>query len=373
MGGFTPTSPFGTLTRVRQTIRLVKGRSSMKILVTGGAGFIGCHACSHFAGKGHEVVAFDNLSRRGSRSNAEWLTGHYPVRLVEGDARSESDLARCFSSTGPFDSVIHLAAQVAVTTSVKNPREDFDINALGTFNVLESARAQATPPMVLYASTNKVYGGMEEVAVVEGGTRYAYRDLPGGIPVHQNLDFHSPYGCSKGAADQYVRDYHRIYGIPTVVLRQSCIYGTRQFGIEDQGWVAWFVIAALFQQPITIYGNGKQVRDVLFVGDLVAAYEAALERRDLVAGQVFNVGGGPDYALAIWTEFGPMLEEYLGRPIPVTYGDWRPGDQPVYVSDISDARERLGWSPTVTPREGIKRLHEWVEANRDLVARELGF
>ena len=210
----------------------------MKILVTGGAGFIGCHTCASFSESGDEVVAFDNLSRRGSRSNADWLKTVHSVRLFEGDVREFKDIETCFTQQGPFDVVIHLAAQVAVTTSVVDPRTDFEINALGTFNILEAVRAQTSPPLVIFASTNKVYGGMEEVAVVEDETRYRYRDFPEGIPESQNLDFHSPYGCSKGAADQYVRDYGRIYGIPTVVARQSCIYGTRQFGIEDQGWVA---------------------------------------------------------------------------------------------------------------------------------------
>jgi CDP-paratose 2-epimerase len=345
----------------------------MKILVTGGGGFIGCHACADFAREGAEVTAFDNLSRRGSRANADWLTTEHDVALHQGDIRRMEDLEDCLSRRGPFDVIVHLAAQVAVTTSVTNPREDFEINALGTFNVLEAARSQAIPPTVLFASTNKVYGGMEDIEVVEDTIRYLYRDLPGGIPVNHPLDFHSPYGCSKGAADQYVRDYARIYGIPTVVLRQSCIYGTRQFGVEDQGWVAWFVIAAAFGRPITIYGNGKQVRDVLYVEDLVRAYRAAIERRDRVAGRIFNVGGGPDFALAIWTEFGPLLESLLGRKIPVTYGDWRPGDQPVYISDISCARETLGWEPRTKPQVGIAHLFEWVQANRDVVARELGF
>lgn len=345
----------------------------MKILVTGGAGFIGCHACDIFKRAGHEVLAFDNLSRKGSRANAEWLKSECGVSLFEGDIRRFDDIERCLANHGPFDAVLHLAAQVAVTSSVANPREDFDINALGTFNVLEGARSQKTPPMVLFASTNKVFGGMEDVAVVEDATRYRYRDLPGGIPVDHPLDFHSPYGCSKGAADQYVRDYSRIYGIPTVVMRQSCIYGTRQFGVEDQGWVAWFVIAAAFERKITIYGDGKQVRDVLYVEDLIRAYAAAIERKDEVAGNVFNVGGGPDFAMSVWKEFGPMLEDFLGRKIPVVYGDWRPGDQPVYISDISDAKTGLDWAPTVKPRDGIEMLYRWVNTNRDLVAKELGF
>lgn len=345
----------------------------MKILITGGAGFIGCHACRLFSEQGHTVVAFDNLSRRGSRTNAEWLTQQGGVEVFQGDVRNTEDLQKVAAAKGPFDAIIHLAAQVAVTTSVENPREDFEINALGTFNVLEMARQQTIPPCVLYSSTNKVYGGMEDVAVVEDETRYRYRDYPGGIPVAHPLDFHSPYGCSKGAADQYVRDYARIYGIPTVVLRQSCIYGTRQFGVEDQGWVAWFVIAATFDRPITIYGDGKQIRDVLYVEDLVRAYQIALERKDQVAGKVLNIGGGPDFAMSVWTEFGPILERTLGKTIPVTYGDWRPGDQPVYISDISCAKELLGWQPTVDPQTGISRLAEWVQANREMVAHELGF
>jgi CDP-paratose 2-epimerase len=343
------------------------------MLVTGGAGFIGCHTCSSFAATGDSVVALDNLSRRGSASNAEWLRREREVGVHEADIRYFNQVEACFRELGPFDVVIHLAAQVAVTTSVRDPREDFDINALGTFNVLEGARTQAKPPLVLFASTNKVYGGMEEVEVVSDENRYRYKDFPKGIPETQNLDFHSPYGCSKGAADQYVRDYSRIYGIPTVVLRQSCIYGTRQFGIEDQGWVAWFTIAAIFGRPITIYGDGKQVRDVLYVEDLVAAYRAAIERREKVSGQVFNVGGGPDFSMSVWKEFGPMLEEFLGKEIPVSWADWRPGDQPVYISDIAKAKNELGWAPKVSPKQGIEKLYDWVQANRDLVARELGF
>ena len=345
----------------------------MKLLVTGGAGFIGCHACSFFTREGHEVVAFDNLSRRGSRSNAEWLKAEHGVEVYEGDVRRFENIERCLSDQGPFDAILHLAAQVAVTTSVSHPREDFEINALGTFNVLEGARSQPTPPLVLFASTNKVFGGMEEVTVVEDETRYRYRDLPKGIPVNHPLDFHSPYGCSKGAADQYVRDYSRIYGIPTVVMRQSCIYGTRQFGVEDQGWVAWFVIAAMFERPITIYGDGKQVRDVLYVEDLVRAYAAAIERKSEIGGRIFNVGGGPEFSMSVWKEFGPILEDLLGRKVPVEFGDWRPGDQPVYISDIEDIKEGLGWEPSVKPREGIEKLYQWVSGNRDLVARELGF
>jgi CDP-paratose 2-epimerase len=266
------------------------------------------------------------------------------------------------------DVIVHLAGQVAVTTSVEHPRKDFEDNALGTFNVLESARLSGRNPVVLYASTNKVYGGMEDVRVLERENCYEYADFPYGIPETSPLDFHSPYGCSKGAGDQYMRDYHRIYDLPTVVLRQSCIYGSRQFGIEDQGWVAWFVIAALLGKTITIYGNGKQVRDVLFVGDLLDAYDAAVERADQVAGKVYNIGGGPANTLSVWREFGPLLERLLGKEIPVKQADWRPGDQRLYISDIRNAAQDLDWQPKTNVEEGVTRLFEWVKANQTLFA-----
>jgi len=253
-----------------------------------------------------------------------------------------------------------------VTTSVTNPRGDFEDNALGTFNALEAARLSGSNPIFLYSSTNKVYGEMEDTAIVEQATRYVYRDLPNGIPETQPLDFHSPYGCSKGTGDQYVRDYARIYSLRTVVFRQSSIYGPRQFGIEDQGWLAWFIIAAVTGKPITIYGDGKQIRDVLYVSDLIDAYEAAVARIDRVAGQVFNIGGGAANTLSIWGEFGPMLEELLGRELQVGQGDWRPGDQRICVMDTRKAQTALDWSPKVRPFEGVRRLYEWVVQNKHL-------
>jgi CDP-paratose 2-epimerase len=275
-------------------------------------------------------------------------------------------MRRIFTDYPGIDTVIHLAGQVAVTTSVLNPREDFEINALGTFNLLEGIRLSGQKPLVIYASTNKVYGGMEHIVIEELDDRYRYRDYPLGIPETELVDFHSPYGCSKGAADQYVRDYHRIYGIPTVVMRQSCIYGYRQFGAEDQGWVAWFVIAAVLGRDITIFGDGKQVRDVLFIDDLVDAYLCASEKRDIAAGKIYNIGGGPAFTMSVWREFGPMIEESLGRKIPVARGDWRPGDQPCYISDIRKAKEELGWEPKVSVRDGIHRLVAWVSDNKTL-------
>ena len=339
---------------------------SKQYLVTGGAGFIGVNYVHRLLARGEDVVIYDNLSRHGSESNLAWLQethGADNVHLVQADVRDADSIAEAARQA---DIIVHLAAQVAVTTSVDDPRNDFEINALGTFNVLEAARLSGRKPVVIYASTNKVYGGMEEVGVVEGKSRYSYRDLPGGVPETQPLDFHSPYGCSKGTGDQYVRDYSRIYGLPTVVFRQSAIYGPRQMGVEDQGWMAWFVIAAVTGKPITIYGNGKQVRDMLFVDDLLNAYDAAIARIDVAAGQVYNVGGGPTRTISVWTEFGPLLEQLLGRPIPVAYGDWRPGDQPVYVSDIAKAGRELDWQPQVDVEEGVRRLYEWVVANRDL-------
>ena len=340
----------------------------MKTVITGGAGFIGSNLAHRLIGEGHEVVVYDDLSRRGADRNVAWLRAEHGDRwaLVQADVRDFEALRRAAADASV---IYHLASQVAVTSSVQDPRQDFEVNALGTFNALEAARLQSISgrePIVLYASTNKVYGGMEDVAVVEDETGYAYRDYPHGIPETHPLDFHSPYGCSKGAGDQYVRDYARIYGLPTVVFRQSCIYGPRQFGIEDQGWVAWFLIAAATGQPITIYGDGKQVRDVLWVEDLLDAYQAAVNRIEVAAGQVYNVGGGPENTLAVWRELGPMLEALLGRKIDVGHGDWRPGDQRIFVADIRKAARELSWQPKVSKQEGVRRLYGWVVANRAL-------
>lgn len=337
----------------------------MKIFITGGAGFIGCNSADHYLAKGHGVTIYDNLSRVGGLSNLEWLRSRHGDRLsfVQGDIRDIDALSAAIQGA---DVVLHLASQVAVTTSVEEPREDFEINAWGTFNVLEAVRHNCPEAAVLYASTNKVYGGMEGVGVVEDDRRYAYADFTHGIPENFPLDFHSPYGCSKGAGDQYTIDYTRIYGLRTVSLRQSCIYGPRQFGIEDQGWVAHFVIAACFGRPITIYGDGKQVRDLLHISDLIRAYDLAIEKIDSIKGQAINLGGGPDNTITIWSEFGPLLESFLGKPIEVNWSDWRPGDQRVFVANIQRAKERLGWRPQISPAEGIQDLYQWVSSNPDL-------
>jgi CDP-paratose 2-epimerase len=254
---------------------------------------------------------------------------------------------------------------VAVTTSYTNPREDFEINALGTFNVMEALRLQSPESFVLYASTNKVYGGMETVAVELTPHGYRFRDLPAGVPESQPLDFHSPYGCSKGVADQYTIDYARIYDLHTCAFRQSCIYGTRQFGIEDQGWVAWFSIAALLERPITLYGDGWQTRDVLDVRDLARAYEAAWHHRDTISGQAFNIGGGPVNTLCL-RDLLRFLEEELAITLSPLSGQSRPGDQPVFICDVTKAAEKLGWAPEISVDAGVRHLIRWVRDNRDL-------
>jgi CDP-paratose 2-epimerase len=343
----------------------------VKALVTGGAGFIGCNMSRRLIEQGWSVTIYDNLSRPGTASNLRWLRGHGRFKFVKGDVRQKARIAAAVKAARP-DAVFHYAGQVAVTTSVVDPREDFDINALGTFNVLEAVRlglpkSAKGRPAFFYSSTNKVYGGMEDIRVVEKGGRYQYRDLPKGIPEGRLLDFHSPYGCSKGAADQYVRDYSRIYRFPTVVFRQSCIYGYRQFGVEDQGWVAWFTIAAALGKPLTIYGDGKQVRDVLFIDDLTDAYLQAFKRIQRTAGQVYNIGGGARNQMSL-RELLAFLSRFLGKPIPVKRGPWRPGDQPVFVCDIAKAKREFGWAPKVGVEQGVKKLHAWVMENKALFA-----
>ncbi|MBU2523776.1 GDP-mannose 4,6-dehydratase [Patescibacteria group bacterium] len=335
------------------------------ILITGGAGFIGSNAADHYLKKGDKVYIFDNFSRNGTDSNVAWLKKNHGdnLEVYRNDICTDFDVLRELMEK--VDIVLHFAAQVAVTTSVTNPREDFEINALGTFNVLEAIRLSDRRPMIIYSSTNKVYGGMEDILTHEINGRYEYKDLPNGISEDRLLDFHSPYGCSKGAADQYVRDYSRIYGLKTVVFRQSCIYGYRQFGIEDQGWVAWFTIATLFDKPITIYGDGKQVRDVLFIDDLINAYDMAVENIDKTSGRVYNIGGGSSNQMSL-LELIAHLEKYYEKKIDFTYSDWRPGDQPVFVCDIGKAKKEFGWEPRVSVAEGTEKLAMWIKENKIL-------
>jgi CDP-paratose 2-epimerase len=328
-------------------------------LITGGAGFIGSNLADSLLSEGDRVVILDNLSRDGVTANAQWLQARHGSRLrVEiGDV---TDAKRVSSLVSGASRVFHLAAQVAVTTSLDDPAHDLRTNLLGTFNVLEAARAARTPPPVLFTSTNKVYGGMEEVAVEKAGEMYRYTDGRAGITERARLDFHSPYGCSKGAADQYVRDYHRIYGLPTVVFRMSCIYGTRQFGTEDQGWVAHFARSLLGGAPITVYGDGCQVRDILWVDDLVRAMRATMAHIDTTAGEIFNMGGSLRNAVSV-RQVIDRLGEITGKRVQLKTAPWRPGDQRIYISDTAKAERVLGWHSEVGWEEGLERLVGWLE------------
>jgi len=340
------------------------------ILITGGAGFIGVNVAAHYLAQGRRVVVFDNFSRAGTEQNLAWLRGEFGERaeVVRGDVRSPG--ARFQEEVERAGVLFHLAGQVAVTTSVTDPATDFAVNAQGTFNVLEAVRRSSARPIVLYSSTNKVYGKMATVPVAELATRYAYADLPDGVPESAPLDFYSPYGCSKGCGDQYVLDYARIFGLRTVVFRQSCIYGAHQFGLEDQGWVAWFTIRAQQGKPVVIFGDGKQVRDILCIDDLVAAYEAAIARIDRVSGTAFNIGGGPAFTLSL-LELIELLDRAHGKRVEHSFGAWRPGDQRVFVSDIRKAKAELGWEPRIGPAAGVGRLAEWLAANQAVLASVL--
>ena len=335
----------------------------MKVIVTGGAGFIGSNAVSRYLKRGDEVVLLDNLYRKGTAENLKWISGQGPIKFVQVDVRDGAAIAKAFRYHSDAALVLHFAGQVAVTSSVADPRLDFEINALGTLNVLEALRAHTLGATLIYSSTNKVYGEMCDVELVETRQRYEYAAMPHGVSEDRGVDFHSPYGCSKGAADQYVRDYHRIFGLNTVVFRQSCIYGTRQFGMADQGWIAWFIIAAELGLPLTLYGDGKQVRDVLFVDDLLDAFDAAANNIEVVKGRVYNIGGGPPNAISL-LDLIDHISEINGKRLDYRIEASRPGDQRVYVSDIRRAKNELGWQPNIDWRAGVRSVHSWVKTHR---------
>ena len=331
------------------------------ILITGGCGFVGTNLAHRFLSEGRRVCIFDDLSRPGVERNLDWLRDTYGENVIVkvGDVR---DAGAVRDAVRRASNVFHLAAQVAVTTSLGDPLIDFEVNARGTLNVLEAVRNSIHRPPLFFTSTNKVYGGLDDVELNEGQLRYtpSRADIArNGISEARPLDFHSPYGCSKGAADQYVLDYARSYGLRTVVFRMSCIYGPHQFGTEDQGWVAHFLIRALNREPITIYGDGKQVRDVLFVEDLVDAFQLALKNVDACAGQAFNIGGGAANTISL-RELLSMLRKLDGRDARVEWGDWRTGDQRYYVSDSTRFRELTGWQPNTRVADGIRTLREWL-------------
>jgi CDP-paratose 2-epimerase len=331
------------------------------ILITGGCGFLGSNLAAELARRGRRVVIADNFSRAGAWENAEWLKKQEGGRIaVEvADVRDPAAICALASSAA---AVMHLAAQVAVTTSLQKPAEDFEINLRGTVNVLEAVRRYNPHAPIIFASTNKVYGSLiEDQAAYRAGSRYIPRNklLSEGVSEEAPLDFHSPYGCSKGAADQYVRDYGRVFGLRTVVLRMSCIYGPRQFGTEDQGWIAHFMLSAMHGVPITIYGDGYQVRDALYVEDAVNAWIAALDGIDLSGGRIFNLGGGAANAVSLWETLG-VIGELLGHKPQVRCAPWRPGDQLWYVSGIGSISRTLGWAPRVSLRDGLCALKSWL-------------
>lgn len=346
--------------------------SMQRILIIGGAGFIGVTAARHFLRKQFDVTILDNFSRKGTEFTAAQLQKEYPnVRIIRADVRTDQGALE--KAVGAADLVLHLAAQVAVTTSITDPRNDFEQNALGTFNVLEAVRTSKNKPALIYSSTNKVYGSLEHLTVQEKATRYEFTDAnyrEHGVPESEQLDFHSPYGCSKGTADQYVIDYGRIYGLRTLVFRQSCIYGENQFGVEDQGWVAWFTIAAMLGKPLTLYGTGKQVRDILFAEDLVELYDTAFQKIDTFNCRAYNVGGSPKNTLSLLELIEALKRE--GYTLAPSRADTRPGDQPIFVADIRAAERDFGWHPKVGVEEGMKRMHEWLRTNEATVRQVLG-
>jgi CDP-paratose 2-epimerase len=340
-------------------------RSKKPVLITGGAGFIGTNVAQRFLSAGQQVVIYDNLSRPGVEKNLEWLRSEHGslVDVIVGDVRDAETLRRV---TRDVSRVFHLAAQVAVTTSLDSPAEDFEINARGTLNVLEALRAQTTPPTLIFTSTNKVYGHMADVQLRARDGRYEPADpqlREHGFAEDRCVHFHSPYGCSKGCAEQYVLDYAKTFRMPTVVFRMSCIYGLHQFGNEDQGWVAHFLIRALEEQGITIYGDGRQVRDVLFVEDLVDAFLLAQQNISKLSGEVFNMGGGPQNTMSL-LELLHSIETLHGTRPQVKFDGWRQADQQYYVSDTRKFSGATGWRPQVPVRKGIQRLYEWLHETR---------
>lgn len=337
------------------------------ILVTGGAGFIGSNIADALAGQGHEVLIYDSLARPGVERNLAWLKARHGSRVActVADMRDEDALSRAVRET---QAAFHMAAQVAVTTSLAEPREDFDINLRGTLNLLDALRRRGEPVPLVFASTNKVYGDLADLQFDLIGERYVPRDRrvrEHGIGEDRPLDFHTPYGCSKGAADQYVLDYARSYGLAAAVVRMSCIYGRRQMGNEDQGWVAHFLIRALAGEPVTVYGDGCQVRDIMDVGDAVEAYLAAWRNIDRVRGRAFNLGGGPVNAVSL-RELIAFIAEITGEEVEVRQADWRAGDQRYFVADSRAAREALSLSTPLRWRDGVARLANWLQAERGL-------
>ena len=346
--------------------RMNRRAGEAHVLITGGAGFIGTNLADHLLQRGHRVRILDNLSRKGVERNLEWLCRQHDRRSLEIRVEDVRDARAVAGAVAETDQVYHLAAQVAVTTSIEDPEQDFDVNVRGTLNLLEAIRHRPQPPSLVYTSTNKVYGNLEDLALQRNGTRYEPADAAAfqwGVDELRNLHFGSPYGCSKGAADQYVLDYARTFGLRTVVFRMSCIYGPHQFGTEDQGWVAHFLIRSCEGVPITIYGDGLQVRDVLYIDDLLQALTQAQKQMGRLRGNAFNIGGGPGRTLSL-VELLQFIETLSGQAPEVAYADWRASDQRYFVADVRRFNALTGWSPQVEVADGIARLYRWLVAQR---------
>jgi len=339
----------------------------MKLLITGGCGFLGSNLASDAIARGDELVVFDNLYRNGSRDNLVWLQGQGRFSFEHGDIRNQNDITRVIQDFKP-DAIFHLAGQVAMTTSIANPRMDFEVNVMGSHNLLEAVRQYTPGAIVVYSSTNKVYGDLEQYTYDETETRYRCVEQPKGFDERSQLDFHSPYGCSKGAADQYMLDYARIFGLKTVVFRHSSMYGGRQFATYDQGWVGWFCQKAVetsrgqLHESFTISGTGKQVRDVLHADDMKRLYTAAVNKIEKAKGHAFNIGGGIENSLSLLELFS-MLEAQLNIKLNYTRLPVRESDQRVFVADIGKAKQLLDWQPAVSAEEGVSRMVNWVSAN----------
>ena len=334
------------------------------ILITGGAGFVGTNLADRILSQGKAVMIFDNLSRAGVESNLSWLQQKYQrkLQIKIADIRDRNAVSEAVQNA---EFIFHFAAQVAVTSSLTDPFYDFEVNAYGTLNLLEAIRNSAHQPPIIFTSTNKVYGDLHDLGIVMNGTRYHPENMhfrKNGISEERNLDFHSPYGCTKGVADQYTLDYARTFGLKSAVFRMSCIYGPHQFGTEDQGWVAHFLIQALKKRPITLYGDGKQVRDILYVEDLTDAFLLAMENIEKISGNAFNMGGGVDNTISL-LELIELIGKISGEKPEVLFDDWRPSDQKYYVSDFKKFQNITSWSPKVGTAEGIKKLFQWLQEN----------
>jgi CDP-paratose 2-epimerase len=337
----------------------------MRIVIFGGAGFIGSNIARFYSKEGNQIIIIDNLSRKCSDLNLKDLLTNHNIKFYNYDiVKNFKEISEIVNSD--IDVIYHCAAQVAVTTSIVDPRLDLETNILGSFNILESCRLAKKKPIIFFSSTNKVYGNLDNIPLILKNGKYTNIEHPKGIDENFNLNFYSPYGCSKGAADQYFLDYSRIYGLKTVVFRKSCIYGNNQFGVEDQGWLSWFAIAMLLQKKITIYGNGSQVRDLLFIDDLMTAYDLALKKINKTAGKAYNIGGGVNFSVSV-NEAVENLKKFSNYNAEISFQNERPGDQKYYVSNYNKAKKDFNWKPTVSPEIGIKKMFDWIYNNKELI------